>query len=84
MKTKTYAAATAVLLTTLLTIPAAATTQLVLERGTPPDAGIAYTGVVDLAINPGFDNAKVTVLVDGQKIADNLLSPYHVVVDFGP
>jgi len=81
MNTKQYAAA--VLLLTLIAIPAAATTQLVLERGTPLNADLAYTGVVDLAINPGFDNAKVTVLVDGQKIADNLLSPYHVIVDFG-
>jgi Ca-activated chloride channel family protein len=26
----------------------------------------------------------VTVTVDGQKVAENLLSPYHVSVDFGP
>jgi Ca-activated chloride channel family protein len=71
-------------LTLLLTTTAAANTQLVLERGTAQSPDIQYTGVVDLAIKPGFDNAKVTVLVDGQKIADALQSPYHVVVDFGP
>lgn len=75
----------AVLLVLLIaTTTAAANTQLVLERGTSQNPDIEYTGVIDLAIKPGFDNAKVTVLVDGQKIADGLLSPYHVVVDFGP
>jgi Ca-activated chloride channel family protein len=68
----------------LVTTKAAAETQLVLERGSQRDHSTEYTGVVDLAINPGFDNAKVTVAVDGQKVADGLLSPYHVVVDFGP
>ena len=68
----------------LLATSAAANTQLVLDRNSRPDRDVQYTGVVDLAINPGFDKAKVTVIVDGQKIADGLASPYHVVVDFGP
>jgi Ca-activated chloride channel family protein len=72
------------LLTLFLTASAAANTQIVLERGSQRDHSGEYKGVVDLAINPGFDNAKVTVTVDGQKIADGLLSPYHVVADFGP
>lgn len=71
-------------LVALTSTTALATTQLVLERGAKPQPGIEYAGVVDLAINPGFDNANVTVLVDGQKIAEGLKSPYHVVVDFGP
>jgi len=41
-------------------------------------------GVVDLTVSPGFDDARVTVVVDGQKLADGLRSPYHVTVDFGP
>jgi Ca-activated chloride channel homolog len=71
-------------LTTVLTTAAAANAQILLSRGAKQNPDIQYTGVVDLAINPGFDNAKVTVLVDGQKIADGLKSPYHVEVDFGP
>jgi VWFA-related protein len=67
-----------------LAVPAAASMQVVLERGSGRDLSGEYTGVVDLAIKPGFDNAKVTVLVDGQKVADGLLSPHHLVVDFGP
>lgn len=71
------------LLSLLLTNSAAATTQIVLQRGTAVDQPGQYHGVVDLAIDPGFDNAKVTVTVDGQKVADGLMSPYHVVVDLG-
>jgi VWFA-related protein len=58
--------------------------QIVLERGSQRDQSSEITGVVDLAIKPGFENAKVTVAVDGQQVADGLTSPYHVVVDFGP
>jgi VWFA-related protein len=78
----------AVLLTSVLTIilatNAAAATQIVLKRGGLTDQPGQYSGVVDLAIDPGFDNAKVTVTVDGQKVAEGLMSPYHVVVDLGP
>ena len=42
------------------------------------------SGVVDLTVSPGFDGARVTVIVDGQKLTDGLRSPYHVTVDFGP
>ena len=59
-------------------------TQLLLQRGSQSDQPGQYSGVVDLAIDPGFDNAKVTVTVDGQKVADGLMSPYHVVVDLRP
>lgn len=73
-------------LSSLLIVPAAAAadTQIVLDRASREQQAAGVKGVVDLAINPGFDNARVTVLVDGQKVADGLLSPYHVVVDFGP
>ena len=72
------------LFTLLLTTNAAATTQIVLQRGGLTDQPGQYSGVVDLTIDPGFDNAKVTVTVDGQKVAEGLMSPYHVVVDLGP
>src|SRR5688500_16574522 len=73
----------AVLLSLLIAITAAAETQLVLERGTQIE-NAEYTGVVRLTINPGFENAKVNVTVDGQKVATNLLAPYRLDVDFGP
>lgn len=63
---------------------AAASSQIVLERGKQTELTGEYSGVVDLAIEPGIDNARVAVLVDGQRVADGLLSPYHLVVDFGP
>ena len=71
-------------LVSLIATAAAANTQLILDRNAKQNPDIQYTGVVDLVVNPGFDKAKVTVLVDGQKIADGLGSPYHLVVDFGP
>lgn len=71
-------------LLTILTLPAAASTQLVLARNASRDASQQFTGVVDLAIDPGFDDAKVMVVVDGQKLAEGLRSPYHLMVDFGP
>jgi Ca-activated chloride channel family protein len=67
----------------LITTTAGASTQIVLQRGGQSDHDGQYHGVVDLAIDPGFDNAKVTVTVDGQKVAEGLTSPYHVVVDLG-
>ena len=72
------------ILSLLITTTAVANTQILLKRGSQQERAGEYTGVVDLAIDPGFESAKVTVLVDGQKVADGLRSPYHVVVDFGP
>ncbi len=64
-------------------IPASAsTTQLLLSRDSKPEGEIK--GVVDLTITPGFDGARVTIVVDGQKLTEGLRSPYHVTVDFGP
>ncbi len=62
---------------------ASAGTQLVLARGETTESG-QYRGVVELAVNPGIDNAKVSIVVDGQRIADQLQAPHRVVVDFGP
>jgi VWFA-related protein len=72
------------ILSLLITTQAAATTQLVLKRGDQSQHPGEYTGVVDLAIDPGVEGAKVNVTVDGQKVATNLLAPYHLNVDFGP
>ena len=69
------------ILSFLLTGTASANTQLVLTRDTPP--GGEYKGMVDLTAIPGFDAARVTIAVDGEKIAEALPSPYRVSVDFG-
>jgi len=71
-------------LTLLFSTTASASTQLLLKRGDTSEHVGEYKGVVDLTIDPGFEGAKVSVAVDGQKIADSVLSPYHLVVDFGP
>src|SRR5947209_20198226 len=64
------------------TASAAPPTQLILGRDTAPPTDIK--GAVDLTIVPDFDDARVTVTVDGQKIVEGLRSPWHVPVDFGP
>ncbi|HEY3055905.1 MAG TPA: VWA domain-containing protein [Thermoanaerobaculia bacterium] len=40
--------------------------------------------MIELTVNPGFDEARVSISVDGQKIADALQAPYKLIVDFGP
>jgi Ca-activated chloride channel homolog len=72
------------LLSLLLATSAAANTQLFLSRGVQNEHKTEYTGVVDLVIEPGIENAKVSVTVDGQKLATNLLPPYRLTVDLGP
>ncbi|HVE71348.1 MAG TPA: VWA domain-containing protein [Thermoanaerobaculia bacterium] len=68
----------------LIATTAAANTQLTLTRGVPLQHATEYTGVVDMVIVPAIENAKVTVTVDGQKVATNLLAPYRITVDLGP
>jgi len=73
----------AVTFTLFLTATAnAAPTQLILGRDTAPPTDIK--GPVDLTIVPDFDDARVTVTIDGQKIVEALRSPWHIPVDFGP
>jgi VWFA-related protein len=72
------------ILSLLVATRAAAATQLVLTRGDQNLHPGEYTGVVELVIDAEIENAKVTVTVDGQKIATNLLEPHRVTVDFGP
>jgi len=72
-----------ILTTLLITATAQATTQLALSR----DGGAnteTYKGVVELTVNPGFDNARVSITLDGEKIAEGLTAPYKVTIDFGP
>lgn len=56
--------------------------RLVLSRDAQAPAG-ELTGVLDVLVDPGFDNAKVSVTVDGQTIADGLRYPYRITVDLG-
>ena len=65
----------------LFAAPAFAATQLLLSRDSNPKGD--FKGVIDLAVDPGLSDASVTISVDGQKIAEALHAPYHVIVDFG-
>jgi VWFA-related protein len=69
----------------LITLPAGAAppAQLILERDSQPNLADDIKGAIDLTIVPGIDDARVTVKVDGQTIADGLRSPWHVPIDFG-
>jgi Ca-activated chloride channel family protein len=60
----------------------AAPIQLIVGRDSAPLSDVK--GIIDLTIAPDFDDARVTVTVDGQKIVEGLRSPWHVPVDFGP
>lgn len=69
------------LLATTITTRTEAATQLILSRDAQPSSEV--TGVVNLIADPGFDDGKVSISVDGQKIADGIRAPYRVTVDFG-
>jgi len=64
-----------------LATTASATTQLLLTRDANPEG--EYKGIVDLTVAPPAENMKITLTVDGDKLAD-LYSPYRVMVDLGP
>lgn len=81
----TKAAATSLLLAVITTQPAtASTTQILLTRDRVAADSAEYKGLVDLTVNPGFDDARVTLTLDGQKLTDALRAPYRLTVDFGP
>ncbi len=65
------------------TVSASANTQLVLSRNAEAPAA-ELKGVIDLTVDPGLDDARVTLTLDGETLADGLRSPWKVVVDFGP
>lgn len=72
-----------ILLTIAIAAPALAGVpqQLILSRDGQPQGEVK--GVFDVVISPGFDDAKVSVTLDGQKIAENVMAPYHIQIDFG-
>jgi Ca-activated chloride channel homolog len=67
----------------LFAVPASASSQLTLTRGETALSG-EYVGVIDLTIDPGFEDARVWISIDGQKIAEGMRWPHIVTVDFGP
>lgn len=67
----------------VLTLALRANTQVILSRNAQNDRG-ELKGIVDLTVDPGFDDARVSIVLDGQKIADSLHSPYKATIDFGP
>ena len=84
MKTATCSRSLVVILFTfVIAHPLHANTQFVLNRDAQTDPG-ELKGIVDLIVEPGFDDARVNLVLDGDKVADNLHSPYKVTVDFGP
>jgi VWFA-related protein len=86
MKALKYGHRQSLFLVTVLTLlgstPVLANDALVLARDGQSPAG-ELIGVHDLLVNPGFDDAKVAISVDGQTIADGLRYPYRVTIDFG-
>lgn len=66
----------------LSTSAAFANQQLVLSRTQAPES-TDYKGLVDVAIDPGFDAAKVAIAVDGEQVLDALHTPYRVSIDLG-
>jgi len=83
MKTATFSRSLVVALFTLTTVTLHAMTQIVLSRDAQADRG-ELKGIVELTVAPGFDDARVNVMLDGEVIADSLHSPYKISVDFGP
>ena len=79
-----HSAALGFFLSVLISLNAGAATQLLLSRDGSTDRAAEYKGVIEVTIDPGVDDAKVAVTVDGQKLADALRSPYKLMVDFGP
>lgn len=75
--------ASALILIILFALPATAANQLILKRGETAERG-ELVGVIDVAVDPGFEDAKVWITIDGQKIAEGILWPHRVNVDFGP
>jgi len=82
MKTATFSRSLVVIFSLVFTLALQANTQVVLSRNAEADRG-ELKGIIDLTVEPGFDDARVSIVLDGQKIADSLHSPYKATVDFG-
>lgn len=69
----------------LITTELSAGTQLLVTRNRDVTQPLStqYKGLVDVTVDPGFDDARVTLTVDGVKLAEALRSPYKVTIDLG-
>lgn len=82
-RSRSNAVLLAVLFIALFRASASATTQLTLARDKAVEKG-EYTGVVELFVDPGFTDGRVSITFDGQKVAESLPFPHRVIVDLGP
>jgi Ca-activated chloride channel homolog len=87
MATRT-ARATALMIagTLILALPLfAATTQRLTITANPADTAEAeYAGRTEINVFPPFEEARVTIAVDGQTVLSRGTSPWKATVDFGP
>src|ERR1044072_8042917 len=84
MKTATFSRPLVLgFLTVAFSLSAYANTQVILRRDAQPDRAV-LKGIVDLTVDPDYDDARVNIVLDGEKIAESLHAPYKVTVDFGP
>src|SRR5712691_1714869 len=75
--------AAAIIIGSLAATAVSASTQLLLSHGEQPPS-IEYKGVIELTVKAGFDDARVSITVGGQRIAETHQAPYRDIVDFGP
>lgn len=53
-------------------------------NGEPLSSTAEYKGTAQLTFVPPFEDARLTVSIDGHRVASNLGRPYRVTVDLGP
>lgn len=56
--------------------------RLILDRAQPPTAG-EIRGITEITVIPPFEEAKVSILVDGKVVASSSTPPYTTEIDFG-
>jgi Ca-activated chloride channel homolog len=64
-------------------LEAADSSQLLLDRDAT-EVRQDFKGIVEVVVKPPFDNARVSIAVDGQPVTEGLRTPYHLRVDLGP
>jgi Ca-activated chloride channel family protein len=61
---------------------AADSSQLLLDRDAT-ELRDELKGIVEVVVKPPFENARVSIAVDGQQVTESLRSPYHLRIDLG-
>ena len=64
-------------------VRAADSSLLLLDRETT-EIRQDLKGIVEVVVKPPFENARVSIAVDGQPVTEALRSPYHLRIDLGP